>query len=73
MRVVIAFFALEIHRRITSTVFRRLARAILGLESFHRGPGFDQCAIHGKMIRGRQLFPTRPAEYFREEGARLFR
>ena len=35
MGVVFAFLCLEIHARVPATVFRRLARAVLGLEALH--------------------------------------
>lgn len=46
MGLVGTLLALEDHRRVAATNLRRRSRAVLLPEALHRGPGFDQGAVH---------------------------
>jgi hypothetical protein len=47
MRIVLAGFALEIHRRVTPAAIRPFAQSVPSLEALHRRPGADVGAAQG--------------------------
>src|SRR6516165_5288312 len=56
MGVVRAFLAVEVRFGIAPAAVRwRLARAILGLDALHRGPGLDQRTIDREVIARQKL------------------
>ena len=67
MGVVLAFSPFEIHRRVTTAAFRRLARTVLGDKALHRGPGFNQRAIDREVIGRDQTVPLCQAQHLAEE------
>src|SRR6516164_3329976 len=56
MGVVCAFLAMEVRFGIApAALSRRLARAVLGLDALHRGPGLNQRAINREVIARQKL------------------
>src|SRR6478736_4363149 len=57
MAIVRALLAMEVRFGIApAALCRRLARAVLRLDTLHRGPGFDQRTIDREVIARQKLF-----------------
>ncbi len=57
--IICSFFVPKIYSRVTAGAIGRIAViGIFGLKAFHRGPRFQQGAIHTEVLFGHQPFQT---------------
>src|SRR6476659_4199854 len=74
MAIVRALLAMEVRFGIApAALCRRLARAVLRLDTLHRGPGFDQRTIDREVIARQKLIHLGPRQHRREELGRGLR